>query len=131
MAGLTNIILGLFERTLNDKMGYFRRYYISGLEGEKTSRLGIALRAHWSIENKLHWVLDVSFGEGGNRTRRGQGAGNLSTLRRLALTMPGQVKGKKTIPHMIFRAAADPKFRSQIILQFLVGCVSPARTEPP
>jgi predicted transposase YbfD/YdcC len=56
------------------------------------------LRSHWGIKNGLHWVLDVSFGEDGNRTRRGNGAENLSVLRRIALGMLNQVKGKKTIP---------------------------------
>ena len=65
-------------------------------------------------------MLDVSFGEDGNRTRRGHGAENLSTLRRLALAMLGQVKGKKTIPNIMFRAAVDPMFRSQIVLKFLM-----------
>jgi Transposase len=118
--GLQTLILGLFERTVNDKTSYFRRYYISSLKGEEISRLGMVLRHHWGIENNLHWVLDVSFGEDGNRTRRGHGAENLSTLRRLALAMLGQVKGKKTIPNIMFRAAVDPMFRSQIVLKFLM-----------
>ena len=57
-------------------------------------RLGQSLRSHWGIENGLHWVLDVTFGEDGNRTRRGHGAENLSILRRIALGMLNQVKGK-------------------------------------
>jgi hypothetical protein len=77
--------------------------------------LGQSLRGHWAIENGLHWVLDVSFGEDGNRTRRGNGAENWSILRRMALGMLNQVKGKMTIPNVKFRAAVDPVFRTEIL----------------
>jgi len=62
--------------------------------------------------------LDVSFGEDGNRTRRGNGAENISILRRIALGMLNQMKGKKTIPNLKFRAAVDPDFRTMILKKF-------------
>jgi len=73
---------------------------------QRVERLGQSLRGHWGIENGLHWVLDVTFGEDANRTRRGHPAGMwfgqstdlLSILRRMALGMLNQVKGKKTSP---------------------------------
>ena len=42
------------------------------------------MRRHWGIENSLHWVLDVTFGEDDSRMRRGHSAHNFATLRRLA-----------------------------------------------
>ena len=83
-------------------------------------RLGQSLRGHWGIENGLHWVLDVTFGEDANRTRRGNGAENLSILRRMALGMLNQVKGKKTIPNVKFQATVDPNFRTMIMNKFLM-----------
>ena len=69
-----------------------RRYYLSSLP------LGIevfarAVRGHWGVENKLHWVLDVCFREDQSRARTGFAAENLATLRRLALNL---LKGEKT-----------------------------------
>ncbi len=58
-----------------------RRYYLSSL-GLDATRLARAVRSHWGVENQLHWVLDVVFGEDQNRARTGHAAENLATLRR-------------------------------------------------
>ena len=44
------------------------------------------IRGHWGIENRLHWVRDVTLGEDANRTRRGSGPQVLATLRNLAIS---------------------------------------------
>ncbi len=62
-----------------------------------------AVRAHWGIENGLHWVLDVQFKEDQSRLRRGHGATNMAMVRHLALNliraMPGKhsIKGKRKL----------------------------------
>jgi predicted transposase YbfD/YdcC len=62
-----------------------------------------AARAHWGIENGLHWVLDVQFKEDQSRLRRGHGATNMAMVRHLALNliraMPGKhsIKGKRKL----------------------------------
>ncbi len=63
-----------------------RRFYLG------SARLGAAgfaaaVRAHWAIENSLHWVLDVGFDEDRARNRRDNGPENLATLRKLALNV--------------------------------------------
>lgn len=63
-----------------------RRYYLSSLALD-APRFARAVRAHWGIENQLHWVLDVQFGEDQSRARSGHAAENLATLRRLALNL--------------------------------------------
>jgi predicted transposase YbfD/YdcC len=55
------------------------RYYISSLRPE-AARLNSAVRQHWGIENKLHWVLDVAFGEDASRKRAGNAAQNFSRI---------------------------------------------------
>lgn len=62
------------------------RYYILS-QCLSAKRFADAVRSHWSIENRLHWQLDVSFAEDQSRIRRGHGATNFSVLRRTALSL--------------------------------------------
>jgi len=64
-----------------------RRYFISSLPGDSARRLGQAVREHWGVESRLHWTLDVCFGEDQSRARIGNAAQNLSRVRRIALTL--------------------------------------------
>lgn len=62
------------------------RYYI--LSKKLSARkFAAAVRSHWSIENQLHWQLDVTFGEDQCRVRQGHADANLSILRRTALSL--------------------------------------------
>jgi predicted transposase YbfD/YdcC len=65
------------------------RYYISSLPGDPRQLLQ-AVRGHWSIENSLHWVLDIAFVEDECRIRKGYGAQNFAVLRHIALNMLAQ-----------------------------------------
>ena len=65
------------------------RYYL--LSRPLTAReLGAAVRSHWGIENQVHWVLDVEFGEDQSRIRQGAAAENMALLRRIALNLVRQ-----------------------------------------
>ena len=77
------------------------RYYITSLKPD-AGRLNRTIRQHWGIENKLHWALDVSFGEDLDRKRAGHAAQNFSLLNRIALNLLKQdktcklgIKGKR------------------------------------
>jgi predicted transposase YbfD/YdcC len=67
------------------------RYYITSLSPD-AARLNSVIRQHWGIENKLHWVLDVGFGEDLDRKRAGHSAQNFSILNRIALNLLKQEK---------------------------------------
>jgi len=71
-----------------------RRYYLSSLPLD-VATFARAVRSHWGIENKLHWVLDVSLREDQSRARTGHAAENLATLRRLALNLLNRETTKK------------------------------------
>lgn len=71
-----------------------RRYYFSSLESNAKA-IAHAIRAHWSIENSLHWVLDVTFHEDYSRVRRDNGAQNLAVMRHAALNLIRQEKTTK------------------------------------
>ena len=59
------------------------RYYISSLEASAHRQLA-AVRAHWSIENSLHWSLDVTFREDQSRIRKDSAPQNMATLRQIS-----------------------------------------------
>jgi len=67
----------------------------SAAHGElDAQRLGELVRGHWSVENNLHWILDVTFNEDRCRIRQGHAAQNLALLRKLALAL---FKNEKTL----------------------------------
>lgn len=71
-----------------------RRYYISSL-ALSPAEFEMAVRAHWSIENSCHWVLDMTFSEDDSRIRVRDGAENFAILRRIALNLIKQEKSGK------------------------------------
>ncbi len=90
------------------------RYYITSLTD--ISEFSYAVRKHWSIENQLHWNLDVIFREDSARARKDNSPLNMNILRKVALFLANQVKTKKwSKKKMMFRAAMNP----QIMLDFL------------
>jgi predicted transposase YbfD/YdcC len=100
--GLQSIGMVVSERKIADKESMEVRYYISSLSGD-LKRFGKVVRDHWEGENGLHWVLDIAFDEDRNRIRKGDGAENLSTIRRIALNLlrdykiKSGVKGKRIL----------------------------------
>jgi predicted transposase YbfD/YdcC len=73
------------------------------------------VRAHWTIENQLHWVLDVVFDEDRARNRKGHGPENISILRKLALNLLRSHPDKASIRRKVKRAGWDDAFLLSII----------------
>lgn len=92
--GLASVGLVESVRELEGQTTVERRYYLSSLK-LNVKTFARAVRGHWGVENKLHWVLDVCFGEDQSRAREGYAAENLATLRRLALNLLKREKTKK------------------------------------
>lgn len=63
------------------------RFYISNLPLKRSAILFEAVRAHWSVENQLHWSIDVTFGEDTSRARLQNAQANMGILRRMALSL--------------------------------------------
>ncbi len=95
--GLASLGMVESKRETGDKVSIERRYFISSLAGDDAKRFLAAVRDHWSVENSLHWTMDVIFGEDDARARSGNAAQNLAALRRLALNMLKNVKSEKKL----------------------------------
>jgi predicted transposase YbfD/YdcC len=84
-------------RDVDGKISVERSYYIASLNKRtKARRLFDYVRGHWSVENNLHWQLDVSFREDERRIRKGHGAENFSRLCRMSLNLLKQETTQKT-----------------------------------
>lgn len=75
------------QREIKGKRSVERTFYIGSKGISSAQGLAEAARGHWGIENRLHWVLDVTFREDECRVRTGHAPGNLSTIRKFALTL--------------------------------------------
>ena len=76
------------------------------------------VRAHWGIENGLHWVLDVTMNEDQMRNRKDNGPENLALLRRLALNLAKLEPSKDSMRGKLKRAGWDNHFLAQMLAQF-------------
>lgn len=90
------------------------RYYLLS-KSMSAKRLLQVTRSHWTIENQLHWVLDVQFDEDGNRTRKDNAPENLAILRRLALNILRSHPNTTPVRRKIKRAGWDDAFLTSII----------------
>jgi predicted transposase YbfD/YdcC len=90
-------------------------HYFIGSRDADASVYGKTLRGHWSIENNLHWQLDVTFGEDGNRVQRRHGGQNLALLRRLALSLLKRHSSKESMACKRLAAALDTAFLEEIL----------------
>ncbi len=85
-AGLASVGMVERERRTPTKTTREVHYYLSSLDGT-VPPFARAARGHWSIENRLHWVLDVAFREDDCRVRVGHAAENFALLRHSALNL--------------------------------------------
>jgi len=114
-ANLTTIGVCYSERTVAGITSEEARYFI-GSRKASAKTYGQALRNHWSIENSLHWQLDVNFAEDDNRVTKRNAAENLALLRRLTLSLLAAHPAKLSIAKKRFAAALDPDFLEEILL---------------
>ena len=109
--GLRSVGVVESVREIRGRASTERRYYLSSLELD-VKKFAHAVRSHWGVENQLHWVLDVVFGEDQSRARTGHAAENLATLRRWALNLlkADTRKAKRSIKGRIKAAGWDHNY---------------------
>ncbi len=83
---LKTLVMIYRVRTVGEKTSEEFSYYLSRRTAS-AAEFGRIIRSHWSIENNLHWVLDMTFGGDADRNRAGPGAETLGLFRRLALSL--------------------------------------------
>jgi len=74
------------ERIMHGKIEQETRYYMSSREPDAKA-FGERVRGHWSIENSLHWVLDVAMREDEARIRKDHGAESMAVVRHIAINL--------------------------------------------
>jgi len=113
--GLQTIGMVESERVIDGKIEQETRYYISSREPNAQS-FGTRVRGQWSIENSLHWVLDVVLREDESRIRKDHSAENMAVVRHIAMNLLKQEKTLKVgTQAKRLRAACDNDYLGKVI----------------
>lgn len=113
-AKLTSVGMICSERTVNGRTSTEVRYFI-GSKKMTARKCAKVLRGHWSIENNLHWQLDVSFGEDRSGIEKRNAGANFAALRRMALSLLKQNPSKESMGRKRKTAALDTDFLAEIL----------------
>jgi predicted transposase YbfD/YdcC len=114
-AGIRSIAMIVCTRIIDDKQTQYVRYYISSFVSD-AERIMLIVRKHWTIENELHWVLDVAMNEDRSRVRKDQSPENLAIPRHIALNLLKQEKtAKGGIRAKQFQAALKEDYLLKIL----------------
>ena len=112
---LRSIVMIRARRTLNDKTSDETRYFISSLTPD-ARQLAAAVRAHWGIENRLHWVLDMTFREDESRIRKDNAPANATILKHMALNMLKKTPSRRSIRLKRKSAGWDNEFLASVLM---------------
>lgn len=102
-------------RQIKDQSQTETRYYISSLPAD-AKVFAEAVRAHWGVENSLHWVLDIAFREDESRIRKDNSPENYAVLRHIALNLIKQEKtSKRSIKGRRLKAGWDNSYLEKVL----------------
>jgi predicted transposase YbfD/YdcC len=114
-SGLQTLVKVVRTRHLWNKTHHEVMFYLSSLPPD-AQLLGKAIRQHWSIENQLHWVLDVTFGEDACRIRTRHAPENMALLKRWSLNLLNQeTSEKRSIRQKAKRASMDEGYLLKVL----------------
>lgn len=114
--GLTSIGRVISVRESGGRTTRQTRYFISSMPAD-TALFARAVRAHWGIENRLHWVLDVSFRDDDSRVRKNHAPKNFAVIKHAAINLLNRAKGKKSLRVMRKKAG----WNNQLLMQILTA----------
>lgn len=107
---LTTVVMVESTREVKGVITEKTRYYISDENVQKAAYYQSLVRGHWSIENHLHWHLDVTFNEDQCRARTGNAPENLSLIRKLSLQIISNAKDKLSLKKRQYKAAINTEY---------------------
>lgn len=114
-SGLQTIVMVIRTRRLWNKTTREAMFYLSSLSPD-AQQLGRAIRQHWSIENQLHWILDVTFGEDACRIRTGNAPENIALLKRWSINLLNQETSyKRSTRQKARRASMDKSYLLKVL----------------
>ena len=105
------------ERIIGEEVSRSTRYYISSLSDCSAEKMLGYLRSHWSIENQLHWMLDVTMKEDSCQVRKNNAAENLNRIRKMALSLLRKTPTAKKLSakSKTFLAVSDMTFLELVL----------------
>ena len=112
--GLKSVVMVESTREIGDKVEREMRFYITSL-ALLASLIGPFIRDHWTVENSLHWVLDMVFRDDECRVRTDHAPANLTTIKHMALNLIRRAPGKDSMRLRRKVAAWDDDFLTAII----------------
>ena len=107
--GLRGVVMVESTRETGDKIEKETRFYITSLT-HTAEQLGPIVRSHRSIENSLHWVMDMTFRDDECRVRQGNAAANFTTVKHMAHNLTRRAPGKASIRARRKAAAWDDQY---------------------
>lgn len=113
-ADLTSIGRVISTREVDGKTTTQTRYFISSLPLD-VKRFAHAVRSHWGIENRLHWVLDMTFRDDDSRVRKDQAPKNFAVIKHMAMNLLNKAKDKKSLRVMRKKAGWNNRYLHQIL----------------
>lgn len=94
-----------------------RRIFIASLKNPSARQIGQYVRGHWGVENKLHWRLDMCYGEDESRIRKDHGAENFSRLRRIAMNKLKSDPTKMSLKCKRYKCSLDRDYLIKMLQQ--------------
>ena len=109
-----SMISALRRREIGTTIERETRLYITSLT-LPAARLGTIVRSHWSVENSLHWIMDMVFRDDECRVRTDNAPANFTTLKHIALNLTRRMPGKDSLRLKRKIAAWDDDFLAAIV----------------
>lgn len=112
--GLESVVMIESRRETADRCEREQRYYISSLPAD-AERIGHAVRSHWTIENGLHWVMDMVFRDDECRIRKDNAPANFATVKHMASNLLRRSPGKDSLRVKRKRAAWSDDYLASLV----------------
>lgn len=112
--GLRSVVMVVSSRETTKGEEQERRFYISSLPAD-AEKLAHAIRAHWGVENSLHWVLDVNFRDDDCRIRKKNAPANFTAVKRATINALRKAPGKHSLKSKRLIAAWDEDYLAKTL----------------